>query len=768
MSLRWNNRWKAGILPGVLIVLLSFIAVDTFFPVRQDVSYSRIILDDKGNFVHAYLSDDDKWRLYTELDEITDDWIKAIIVKEDRFFSFHPGFNPISIIRAAFNNGVKGYRTSGASTITMQTIRLLEPRPRNVVSKLTEIFRAMQLEWHYSKKEILQLYVNLLPYGGNIEGIKSASLIYLNKFPQQLSLDEIAVLAIIPNNPEKFKFGGNETAIMARRNALLHYFNQRNTFHPDVVNEAMNTSLHGKRRQLPRKAPHFSRMMRYKPGPVNLHTTLDLQVQSKAEELVSSYHKQLGYLGIHNISVLIIDNRNSSVKAWVGSQDFNDNEYSGQVDGITALRSPGSTLKPFIYGLAFDKGQATPKTVLTDLPVNYNGYQPENYDETYRGNVTMEYALAHSLNVPAVKTLDRIGVETLTATLARTGFNWIEKQQNDLGLSLALGGCGVSLFELTNMYSMLAKKGVWMPLRLSHLDADSPPDSILSAGSAYMLHQILSNIERPDLPNESRNAKNLPQVAWKTGTSYGRRDAWSIGYNDQYTIGVWAGNFTGDGVPELSGAEVATPLLLRLFKALESDGSDHGYRKPKTLQLRYVCSKSGKIPQPFCEQEVLDHYLPGISSMEPCNHLTEVWTDEEVRFAYCSYCLGDHEVIMQRFPNLPGDLISYFETENIPYKRIPTHNPKCDHYFQGTPPVIVHPTDGAVYYLDTTQNDGILLKASAGNDVELIHWHLDDNYYGSSYKDEARFTQLPVGRTTISCTDDKGRSSEVDVIIKHF
>jgi len=209
-------------------------------------------------------------------------------------------------------------------------------------------------------------------------------------------------------------------------------------------------------------------------------------------------------------------------------------------------------------------------------------------------------------------------------------------------------------------------------------------------------------------------------------------------------------------------------LLLRLFKALESDGSDHGYRKPKTLQLRYVCSESGKVPQPFCEQEVLDHYIPGISSMEPCNHLTEVWTDEEVQFAYCSYCLDDKEVIMQRFPNLPGDLISYYDTENIHYERIPTHNPKCDHYFQGKPPVIVHPTDGAVYYLDTTQNDGILLKANAGNDVEMIHWHLDDNYYGSSYKDEARFTQLPVGRTTISCTDDKGRSSEVDVIIKHF
>jgi len=522
--------------------------------VRQDVSYSRIILDDKENFVHAYLSDDDKWRLYTELDEITDDWIKAIIVKEDRFFRFHPGFNPVSIVRAAFNNGVKGYRTSGASTITMQTIRLLEPRPRNVVSKLTEIFRAMQLEWHYSKKEILQLYVNLLPYGGNIEGIKSASLIYLNKFPQQLSLDEIAVLAIIPNNPEKFKFGGDETAIMVRRNKLLQYFDQQNTFPPDAVNEAMNTSLHGKRRQLPRMAPHFSRMMRYKSGPVNLHTTLDLQVQSKAEELVSSYHKQLRYLGIHNISVLIIDNKNSSVKAWVGSQDFNDNEYSGQVDGITALRSPGSTLKPFIYGLAFDKGLATPKTVLTDLPVNYSGYQPENYDEIYRGNVTVEFALAHSLNVPAVKTLDRIGVETLTATLSRSGFNWIEKQQQDLGLSLALGGCGVSLFELTNMYSMLAKKGAWMPLRLSHLDTEYTPDSILSAGSAYMLHQILSNIERPDLPNESRNAKNLPLVAWKTGTSYGRRDAWSIGYNDQYTIGV--------------GREISQETAYRNYQAL--------------------------------------------------------------------------------------------------------------------------------------------------------------------------------------------------------
>ncbi|MEZ5004258.1 MAG: penicillin-binding protein 1C [Chitinophagales bacterium] len=753
----------------VFLLLLAFLVIDTRSPIPTNVSYSKVVLDNKNNFLHAYLSNDDKWRLYTEVNEITPELIQSIRVKEDRFFFYHPGVNPIAVVRAAVNNFRKGYRTSGASTITMQVVRLLHPRSRKISSKIIEMINAFQLEWHYSKKEILQLYINLLPYGGNIEGIKSASLLYYNKFPQHLSLSEIALLSTIPNNPEKYKVGRDNDILKLKRDQLLHYFDQRKTFSHVIIEDALTEEVTAQRREFQKFAPHFCNYVIKNAHENNILTTLNKQFQAQVESLSKAYIKQLKYKDIHNLSVLVIDNHNQNILAYLGSQDFNDADYAGQVDGTNALRSPGSTLKPLIYALAFDKGLFTPKSVLSDLPINFDGYEPENYDEEYNGLVTIEDALANSLNVPAVKVLNTLSVEEFTSTLSEADFAWIQQNKKTLGLSLALGGCGVTLQELTGLYVAFANDGNWQPLQfLKDHDNRTEKHQIISKASDFMLYEILTQITRPDLPNEFANAKNLPKIAWKTGTSYGRRDAWSIGYNKNITVGVWAGNFSGKGVPDLSGAEIATPLMIDIFNALDYDQSESGFRMPDSLALRYVCKVSGKVPNDFCNNQILDYYIPQISSQIKCDHLKKVWVNNANTISYCSYCLPNETVMEKLYPNLAGDLITFYEKQNIPYSKIPPHNPNCSHLFADHPPKITQPSDGAIYYIDTVANEKILFKADAHNDVKELFWYINDQLVGSSAINEQLFFTLPEGNVEITCTDDKGRAGKIKIEVTYL
>ncbi|MEZ5008502.1 MAG: penicillin-binding protein 1C [Chitinophagales bacterium] len=761
-------RKKESWLQLVFLLFLIFLLFDSISPIQKRISYSKVVLDKNDHFLHAYLSDDDKWRLYTEIDEITPELIQAIRVKEDRFFFYHPGINPIAIARAAFNNVRKGYRTSGASTITMQVARLQNPKSRSISSKLMEMINAFQLEWHYSKKEILQMYINLLPYGGNIEGIKSASLLYYNKFPQHLSLSEIALLSVIPNNPEKYKVGRDTEDLKNKRDQLLKFLKKRKTFGREMIDDALLQEVTAKRKSFPKFAPHFSNYVINHAKENNIHTTLNKQYQAQVEELSQAYNKQLKYKNIHNLSVLVIDNKNRSVLAYLGSQNFNDAKNAGQVDGTNALRSPGSTLKPLIYALAFDEGLYTPKSVVSDLPINFDGYEPENYDEEYRGRVTIENALANSLNVPAVKVLKDLSVEAFTNSLSAANFKWINQQKDQLGLSLALGGCGVTLQELTALYAAFANEGQWAPLQIFKDEPLTMEQQIISEGASYMLYEILTQITRPDLPNEFANAKNLPKVAWKTGTSYGRRDAWSIGYNNNITVGVWVGNFSGEGVPELSGAEIATPLMINIFNALDYDKNDAGYKMPKSLALRYICEVSGKVPNDYCNNQILDYFIPEVSSLIRCDHLKKVWVNETYTESYCSYCLTNEAVIEKEYPNLPGDLITFYDKQNTTYTKIPPHNPNCSHLFADHPPQITQPSIGATYYLDTAANEQVLLKADAHNDVKEIFWYVNNTLVGSCATDEKFFIALPKGNIEITCTDDKGRASKIEVKVEYL
>ena len=748
--------------------LLLFFAIDLIFPFKPKVQYSTQITASDGTVLHAFLSVDDKWRLYTNISEITPLLQKTLIYKEDRYFYYHPGINPFAMLRAVGRNIFTGRRTSGASTITMQVVRLLEPKKRTYLNKLMESFRAVQLELHYSKDEILQLYLNLVPYGGNIEGIKAASLLYFGKAPQLLSLAEITALTIVPNRPSSLQPGTKNDALKNARNEWLIRFGKERLFEKNIIQDALEEPLMVKRLTAPKQASHLSlRLKKDFPDRPIINTTVKIQAQKQTEEQVKNYVNRLQSMNIHNAAVLVINNETMTVEAYVGSADF-DNPYDGgQVDGIRAIRSPGSTLKPILYATALDKGFITPKTVLNDVPTNFSGYEPENFDQNFNGQVTAEFALANSLNIPAVKILREVSTSVLIDKLKKADFQTIKKQSKDLGLSMVLGGCGVTLEELTRLFAAFSNEGELKPIRYTTENpVPKKGEQLVSKEATFLLNNILTQVTRPDLPTNFDNTYHLPKIAWKTGTSYGKRDAWSIGYNRKYTIGVWVGNFSGEGVPELSGANTATPLLFSIFNSLDYNSSNSWYQMPENVSLRKICAVSGDIPSSFCDHQITDYFVMGVSPYRKCQHLRYVFTDLSSKISYCTYCLPESGTVKKTYPNLAPELIAYYESKKIPYQKLPPHNPACERVFKEGAPLIISPNDGSEYFIQTIEPQKIQLSCQTGNDVQEVFWYVNDKLVKRSAPHEAVFISPPAGKVKISCSDDKGRNSDIMILVK--
>lgn len=773
ISWRPKNRWLLLMYKFArlsLYAFLFFLLADLCFPLKTKIEYAPVVRAKGDVALYTFLTKDEQWRFYTELDEISPDLSKAIIYKEDRFFYWHPGVNLLAIARALTNNVLHLKRTSGASTISMQVARLLEPKQRNFTNKFVEIFRALQLELHYSKKEILQLYLNLVPYGSNIQGVKAASLLYFNKSPDQLSLAELTALSIIPNRPNSMVIGKNNDLIISARNKWLKRFGKAGLFPSDIIEDALEEPLTAVRNAAPKLAPQFAlRVKNAQPGALEINTSIDAGIQYKAEELTANYSKALQLQNIHNAAVIVIDNKSREVLAYIGSADFSDFRHHGQVDGVKAVRSPGSTLKPLLYGLAFDLGLATPKTAIADIPVNYKGYAPENYDMDYRGNVSIEEALRQSLNIPSVKMLNAMGLQHFINKLYDAGFQSVWKDRKKMGLSMVLGGCGVRLEELVALYAAFANEGQYAPLRWMKKDQGTQADSlirILSPEAAFMVTNVLHELQRPDLPAGSVTGINIPQIAWKTGTSYGRRDAWSIGYNQRYTIGVWIGNFNGQGANELNGAGTATPLLFQLFNAIDKNSFNNPVTAPADLQYRLVCAQTGSVPNTFCTQLVMDSYIPGVSSAAPCMHLKEQYLSADGKFSYCTSCLPANGYITKTYPNIDPDLASFYHSRNINFEAIPEHNQDCNRSFDGIAPRINTLNDGATYLITDKGKQELQLSCAAANDAKMVYWYINDQFIGGVQKNE-KMLFIPADRNIkISCTDDKGRSSSIFIKVK--
>lgn len=768
----WKKRLKKGglYIAGAVVV---FFLLDLLVPVNGTLTYAPVVEARDGTVLHAWLTADQQWRIKTGLKEITPELKQAIVYKEDKHFYHHPGINALAVGRAIVNNVFHLRRTSGASTITMQVARMLEPKPRTYIGKCIEMFRALQLEVHYSKDEILQLYLNLVPYGSNIQGVKAAALLYFGKTPDQLSLAEITALSIIPNRPNSLVIGKDNNRIVRERNKWLVRFREEKVFSQAVIADAIAEPLTAYRHNAPGDLPQFAwRMRRSHPTLPVVRSTIDRKVQQQTENIVTNYLNELKLHNINNAAVLVTDNITHEVIAYIGSGDFADRAHFGQVDGVRAIRSPGSTLKPLLYGMAFDKGLATPKTVTADVPINIRGYTPENYDKTFKGNVTIEYALCNSLNIPAVNALEAVGKDTFVSRLAGIGFTSIGEKQKKLGLSVILGGCGVRLEELTALYATFANGGLYQPLaytlqeKSSGKKKEATDKRILSDASAYMLTQVLSELHRPDLPNACDIAQGVPRIAWKTGTSYGRKDAWSIGYNKRYTIGVWLGNFSGQGVPELSGANTATPLLFRLFNTIDHHAANEWLEPPASLSFRLVCSESGKVPNEFCHNQIMDHYIPGISRNDQCDHLKETWISADERISYCTSCLPPNGYKTRLMPQISAELAAYYESNHTPYTKVPAHNPACSRMFEGRPPVITSLTNGMTYLVVDKEQQKLQLACATGVDVQKVYWYINNRHIATSQRGEKVFFAATTPNVRISCTDDKGRTTSIQVKVK--
>ncbi len=765
-----KNKILRYILYIIIPLLIILLLLDIIFPLKTNVEYSTIITSNDSTLFHAFLTSDDKWRMYTELNEITPQLKKAIIFKEDKYFRYHFGINPFSVTRALLNNTIRGKRTSGASTITMQVARLLMPKERTYWNKFKEMLRAIQLEWHLSKDEILQLYLNLVPYGSNIEGVKSASVIYFGKAPNHLSIAEITALSIIPNRPVSLRPGNNNDYIVRERNKWLKKYLKSELFSEESIRDALEEPLEAYRREVPKMAPHIAYRLKSEcPHKKIIRTNIDLEMQQKIQGIVSDYSKRLYFQNIKNATVLLVENSSLKVLSYIGSADYYNNEDGGQVDGIKALRSPGSALKPLLYGLAFDMGFITPKCVISDVPVSFGGYEPENYDGKFYGNITAEYALYNSLNVPAVKILDKIGTTVFFNKLTDAGFKQIDKDMHDLGLSSILGGCGTTLEELTGLFCTLANNGIYRkPVYLNEENTTDEEKEILSESSSYMITEILTQLTRPDLPVDWQSTSHMPKIAWKTGTSYGRRDAWSIGYNKKYTIGVWVGNFSGEGVPELSGADKAAPLLFRIFNAVDYDSEEDWYHMPDELKFRYVCSESGKIPDDFCVNQVIDYFIPGVSEADICDHMKAVYINPDSSIAFCTSCKPDAGYIKAYYFNYRPEIITYMNENNISYLKIPPHNPDCERLMAGSAPVITSPVHENEYFADIRDSMQIMLSCNAANDVARVYWYINNKFYKSALANEKVFFQPPEGKVKISCSDDKGRNRDIIIKVKYI
>jgi len=728
------------------------------------------VLAADSSLLCAYLTQDDKWRMYSSLSTINPDMLTAIIEKEDKWFYHHPGINPISIVRAGINNITNAKRTSGASTITMQLARMRKPAPRTYLNKLKEMFRALQYEWTYSKTEILELYLSYLPYGGNVEGVSAAAHIFLGRPPDKLSLSQSILLSVIPNRPNSLRLDRKGVAAQAARDKWIARFLENNLFDTNALAAALLEPIPHQRHQLIPQTPQFCYYLRQQyPREKEIRTTLSPSIQKQTQRLLANHGKRVKRLGVSNGAVLILDNQSQAVLAYCGSVDFYDDEAFGQVDGVRAIRSPGSALKPAAYALGFEAGLISPKMKLLDVPTNFYGFRPENYDLTFQGQVNVHEALSHSLNIPPVRLVKELGLDHFLDVLEKSGFKTVKRQRSGLGLSAVLGGCGVTLKELTTFYSTFARGGeLYQPVfTQNQLNRARTGLDLFSEESAYLVLNILSDIERPDLPQSYIAATKLPRVAWKTGTSYGRRDAWAIGFSPRYTVGVWMGNFDGSSVPELSGSNTAVPLMLDIFNVIDYD-TKAWFEQPPGVQEREVCAETGLPPSNQCRHKTKDLFIVDKSPLQACDLYQNVYVNADSSLQYCPVCLPESDYQQAAFPIYDPELSLWFEMNEIGVLVPPPHDPACEAKLSGDGPQILSPSPDFEYFIERNSDQELLLQAASAANVSTHYWYINDRYYAQTEAGEKLFYHPRPGKLSIICMDEKGRRTQTEVQVFYY
>jgi penicillin-binding protein 1C len=733
-------------------------------PTLEDLPFSRRVYDRDHNLLRMTLTTDEKFRIYTPLGEISTELIRATLLHEDRYYQEHPGVNPVAVARCAWNLVFSGHVRAGASTITMQLARMrYHLYTRTFRGKLEQMLRALEIERHYTKAQILEAYFNLAPYGGNIEGVGAASEIYFGKAPSKLTLPEAVALSVIPQSPARraLRRDCENRRLTAAQGRLFDEFAPANNARD------FRAQANPERKFL---APHFTtEVLARRDGTREITTTLDMDLQRMVERRIGGYIASNRQLGIKNATAMLVDFDTMEVLAEVGSADFFDEGISGQIDGTRSKRSPGSTLKPFVYALAMDQGLIHPLSILKDEPRSFGDYNPENFDREFAGPIRAQDALARSRNIPAVDLASRLSHPTLYEFMKSAGIELIHDEKY-YGLSLPLGGAEVTMQDLVRLYAMLGNNGRLRPLNHTRPHAEEPGARMLSPEAAFLALEMLGSAPRPSQGCEDAA---MP-VFWKTGTSNGFRDAWSVSVFDHYVLAVWVGNFDGSGNPAFIGRTCAGPLLFQIIDSMRADGrvkaKAHEPQPGANLKRVEFCAVSGQLATPACKHHVSGWLIPGVSPITSCEVHRAVLVDDltGLRVAMDDGTRKLHKVVCEFWPS---DLLDLFKRAGLPRQLPPPFFPGCDvdrSARSGRALDIVSPKREVIYSIRAGDgaNRGISLRAETEADARKIYWFADKAFLGTTGVNESLNWQPTAGSHNITALDDYGRSDSRIVAVE--
>jgi penicillin-binding protein 1C len=715
---KWSARklaWTGGV---VILLVLFWLSLPS--PLFDD-PYATAVYDRHGRLLGARIASDGQWRFPT-LDSIPDKFATCLLQFEDRHFYQHPGFNPVSLGRAMWQNIKARKIVSGGSTLTMQTIRLARKgKPRTVGEKLVEMWLAFRLEVSYSKQSILRMYASHAPFGGNTVGLGAASWRYFGRPPEELSWAEAAVLAVLPNAPSAIHPGRNRDELLQKRNRLLKRLKDKDIIDEVTCDLACEEPLPLNPLPLPNLAPHLvSKVIRENPGQQYI-SSVDASLQEKVMEAGKRYQQMLAANRIFNGAILVIDLNSNEILAYIGNTaDDKVPAHSPDVDIIMARRSSGSILKPFLYAAMMDAGELLPGMLVPDVPLYYSGFSPKNFSKTYDGAVPAKFALSRSLNIPAVYLLKEYGVQPFYDLLKKLGMSTLNKSASHYGLSLILGGAEVTLWDVSMMYA-----GMGRVLKIG------TPSLFYSAGAAWLTLDALRDVNRPEEEEGWQAFASSREIAWKTGTSFGFRDAWSVGMTIDYLVGVWVGNADGEGRPGLTGVSAAAPLMFEVFRMLPV--SSHWFSMPyEDLEKTEVCRQSGHRPSMYCpDRDSMYISLKGMKSMPcPYHHLLQL--DETGWYRVNADCYPASQITQVPWFILPPAMGAYYKFRDPFYKPLPPLMDGCDEDSR-KPMQFIYPSGDKKLMIPAGQ-DGlpgeVVFEAAHQVPSTIIYWHLNEEYLG--------------------------------------
>ncbi|MBL7816983.1 MAG: penicillin-binding protein 1C [Saprospiraceae bacterium] len=747
---------------------------------------SMVLEANDGALLNARIASDGQWR-FPPTDTVPEKYIACLIEFEDQWFYYHPGVDVFALGRAVWQNIKSKGVVSGGSTITMQTIRLARKnKPRNIITKMIEATMAMRLEVTYTKREILQLYASNAPFGGNVVGLEAASWRYFGKSPKQLTWAESALLAVLPNAPAMIHVSRNREALLNKRNRLLERLILRGRLDRVTGDLAKEEPLPEQPLPLPQAAPHlldraFKEQIFRTGKHSRVRTTIDENLQKQVNSILQIHHNTLVSNGVHNAAAFVLDIETGNVLVYCGNSPSAGKEHGGDVDIIPSLRSTGSILKPFLYAYAQQEGDICPNSTLVDIPTEIGGYHPENFAETYDGVIPARRALARSLNIPYVRLLNQYGIEKFYHHLKKLGIHSFTKSPDHYGLTLILGGGEGSLWEITNAYASMARTAKhwyafqnkyaatdWRaPNYIQNKTSNAKPKtqetpSVLTAAASWLALDAMKEVERPDGEGNWELFQSSKTVAWKTGTSFGFRDAWAVGLTPQYAVGVWVGNADGEGRPGLIGVEKAAPILFDIFNALPT--RSEWFEQPYDDMMKIeVCRQSGYRATDLCEKDTVWATKAAIK-VKSCPYHQIIHLDKTGQVQVTSECEEPQNMVHRPWFVLPPLEEFYYRPRHPNYQPPPQYRANCRTATSKINPMqLIYPKSVTKIYvpIDFDGKPSATIFRVAHRDAEAqIYWHLDNEFVSTTKTFHQIALQPPIGKHRLTLVDANGNRLE--------